>query len=91
MKIELSSSAFEKGANIPTKYTGDGKDVSPPVRWSDPPQGTKSFALICDDPDAPGGTWVHWVLFNLPGEHRQLEEAVQSWSETLGHRRCVPQ
>jgi Raf kinase inhibitor-like YbhB/YbcL family protein len=76
MKIELSSTAFAEGASIPKQYTGDGKDVSPPLRWSDPPQGTKSFALICDDPDAPRGTWVHWVLFNVPGDQRELPEAV---------------
>lgn len=76
MKIEMSSTAFGDGANIPKPYTGDGKDVSPPLRWSDPPPQTKSFALICDDPDAPRGIWVHWVLFNLPAEQRQLEEAV---------------
>jgi Raf kinase inhibitor-like YbhB/YbcL family protein len=75
MKIELTSTAFHDGERIPKAYTGDGKDVSPPLRWSEPPQGTKSFALICDDPDAPRGTWVHWVLFNLPAEQRQLEEA----------------
>jgi len=76
MKIELSSTAFDEEANIPKQCTGDGKNVSPPLRWSDPPPETKSFALICDDPDAPRGTWVHWVLFNLPAEKRQLEEAV---------------
>jgi Raf kinase inhibitor-like YbhB/YbcL family protein len=81
MKIELSSTAFGDGANIPKQYTGDGKDVSPPLRWSDPPPETKSFALICDDPDAPRGTWVHWVLFNLPAEERQLEEAVPAQKE----------
>ena len=76
MKIELSSTVFNEGASIPKQYTGDGKDISPPLRWSDPPPATKSFALICDDPDAPRGTWVHWVLFNLPGDQRDLEEAV---------------
>jgi Raf kinase inhibitor-like YbhB/YbcL family protein len=76
MKIELSSAAFGEGANIPKQYTGDGRDASPPLRWSDPPQGTTSFALIGDDPDAPRGTWVHWVLFNLPAEQRELQEAV---------------
>jgi Raf kinase inhibitor-like YbhB/YbcL family protein len=82
MKIELTSTAFGEGANIPKPYTGDGKDESPPLRWPDPPQGTKSFALICDDPDAPRGTWVHWVLFNLPADQRELEEAVPR-QETL--------
>jgi Raf kinase inhibitor-like YbhB/YbcL family protein len=82
MKIELNSTAFTEGANIPKQYTGDGKDVSPPLRWPEPPPGTKSFALICDDPDAPRGTWLHWVLFNLPADQRQLDEAVPA-QETL--------
>ena len=76
MSIELTSTAFQPGATIPKPYTGDGKDVSPPLQWGDPPANTKSFALICDDPDAPGGTWVHWVLFNLPAEARELAEGV---------------
>lgn len=76
MKIELSSTAFGQEANIPKEHTGDGKDISPPLRWSDPPQETRSFALICDDPDAPRGTWVHWVLFNLPVDQRELKEGV---------------
>jgi Raf kinase inhibitor-like YbhB/YbcL family protein len=74
MKIELTSTAFREGDTIPKQYTGDGKDVSPPLQWGEPPAGTKSFALICDDPDAPRGTWVHWVLFNLPAEQRELTE-----------------
>jgi Raf kinase inhibitor-like YbhB/YbcL family protein len=76
MKLDLSSTAFREGETIPKTYTGDGKDVSPPLRWSDPPQGTNGFALICDDPDAPRGTWVHWVLFNLPGDRRELAECL---------------
>jgi len=76
MSIELTSTAFQKGETIPKHYTGDGMDKSPPMRWSEPPKGTRSFALICDDPDAPGGTWVHWVLFNLPAQTRELEEGV---------------
>ena len=81
MKIELSSTAFSEGANIPKQYTEDGKDVSPPLRWSDSPPQTKSFALICDDPDAPRGTWVHWVIFNLPGSQHELEEGVPTQEE----------
>jgi Raf kinase inhibitor-like YbhB/YbcL family protein len=87
MKFELSSPAFGAGADIPKQYTGDGKDVSPPLRWAEPPQGTKSFALICDDPDAPRGTWVHWVLFNLPADRRQLEEGVPTDGELPGGAR----
>ena len=76
MPLELTSTAFAPGEPIPRKYTCDGEDISLPLRWSDPPQGTKSFALIADDPDAPVGTWVHWVLYNLPAETRTLPEAV---------------
>ncbi len=76
MDIRLTSPAFAEGERIPRKYTCDGEDVSPPLTWDNVPEGTKSFALICDDPDAPMGTWVHWVLFNLPPETRSLPEAV---------------
>jgi Raf kinase inhibitor-like YbhB/YbcL family protein len=76
MTIEVTSTAFQQGMIIPKQYTGDGVDQSPPLRWSEPPSGTKSIALICDDPDAPIGTWVHWVLFNLPTQSRELEEGV---------------
>ena len=74
MQINLSSTAFQEGETIPKQYTGDGKDVSPPLTWADPPDGTKSFVLICDDPDAPRGTWTHWVLYNLPADQRKLDE-----------------
>lgn len=70
----LRSPAFADGDSIPVKYTCDGKDVSPPLKWDNPPSGTRSFALICDDPDAPMGTWVHWVLFNIPANQRSLPE-----------------
>jgi Raf kinase inhibitor-like YbhB/YbcL family protein len=72
--FELTSPAFTQGNVIPTQYTCDGRDISPALAWGDPPEGTKSFALIMDDPDAPGGTWVHWVLFNIPPEARGLPE-----------------
>jgi Raf kinase inhibitor-like YbhB/YbcL family protein len=74
MSVELTSPAFREGDTIPKQYTGDGKDISPPLKWGEPPPQTKSFALICDDPDAPRGTWVHWVLFNLPADLRELPE-----------------
>jgi Raf kinase inhibitor-like YbhB/YbcL family protein len=76
-KMEIKSSAFKEGAMIPGKYTCDNIDISPPLEWSQFPDGTKTFALICDDPDAPMGTWVHWVLFNLPGNILELPENVQ--------------
>jgi Raf kinase inhibitor-like YbhB/YbcL family protein len=76
----LASPAFERGGMIPAKYTCDGDDVSPPLTWSDPPEGTESFALIMDDPDAvevAGKVWVHWLLYNLPGDARSLPEGIK--------------
>jgi Raf kinase inhibitor-like YbhB/YbcL family protein len=61
---------------IPRKYTCDDVDISPPLKWSNIPDGTKAFALICDDPDAPVGIWVHWVLFNLPSDINELSENI---------------
>ncbi len=66
MKIQLTSAAFADGQPIPVKYTADALDISPPLAWSNAPAGAKSFALIADDPDAPAGTWVHWVIYDLP-------------------------
>ena len=76
MAFELTSSAFQAGATIPRQHTCDGADTSPALAWSEPPPGTASFALVCDDPDAPVGTWVHWVLYELPASARQLPEGV---------------
>jgi Raf kinase inhibitor-like YbhB/YbcL family protein len=66
MALQITSSAFSEGEIIPKRYTCDGPDVSPDLAWNGVPEGTESLALICDDPDAPMGTWVHWVLFNIP-------------------------
>ena len=66
MALQITSSAFLEGEMIPTQYSCDGPDVSPDLSWSGIPEGAQSLALICDDPDAPMGTWVHWVLFNIP-------------------------
>jgi Raf kinase inhibitor-like YbhB/YbcL family protein len=79
--MQLTSSAFGESENIPKRYTDDGENVSPPLRWSGAPDGTKSFALICDDPDAPRGTWVHWVLYNLPADKNELAESVPAREE----------
>jgi Raf kinase inhibitor-like YbhB/YbcL family protein len=76
MGILLTSSAFADGSPIPTQHTCDGVDASPPLKWIGPPAGTKSFALICDDPDAPAGVWVHWVLYNIPATVVELPEGV---------------
>lgn len=72
--MELKSPAFEEGGMIPKKHTCDGEDTSPPLKWASVANGTKTLALICDDPDAPRGTWVHWVIFNIPGDTRDLAE-----------------
>jgi len=74
--MKITSSAFEEGSLIPRKYTCDGADISPPLQWSSVPDGAKVFAIICDDPDAPMGTWVHWVIYNLPATLNELSENV---------------
>jgi len=76
MALQLSTTAFPAGGTIPKKFTCDGADVSPALSWTDTPAGTQSFALIVDDPDAPGRVWVHWVLYNLPGATQKLPEGV---------------
>jgi Raf kinase inhibitor-like YbhB/YbcL family protein len=78
MAFELTSTAFAQEEPVPAKYSCDGDNVSPPLQWSDPPDGTQSFALIMDDPDAPVGTWIHWVLYDLPADARDLPEAIPS-------------
>ena len=81
--LELSSDAFDAGGRIPARFTGQGEDISPALAWSGAPEGTKSFALIMDDPDAPMGTWVHWVIYNIPGSSTGLGEDVPL-DEVLG-------
>jgi Raf kinase inhibitor-like YbhB/YbcL family protein len=73
-KLVVTSAMFKPGRPIPVKYTCQGEDVSPPLKWAGAPAETKSFAVICDDPDAPGGTWVHWVIYNLPSDAPVLSE-----------------
>ena len=74
MSLQLTSDAFVNGQSIPAKYSCIGKNISPALTWNEPPAHTQSFALIVDDPDAPGRTWVHWVLFNIPANTRTLQE-----------------
>ncbi|MEE8360084.1 MAG: YbhB/YbcL family Raf kinase inhibitor-like protein [Candidatus Omnitrophota bacterium] len=76
MALELKSPDFKNGAPIPAKYTCKGKDISPPLVWSDIPEGAKSIALICDDPDAPSMTWVHWVVYNIPTDTKGFQEGL---------------
>lgn len=76
--MKLESNAFSAGGMIPPKYTCDGGEVSPDLRWDEPPVGTQSLVLIVDDPDAPGQTFIHWLLYDLPPETRQLPEGVDT-------------
>lgn len=76
MPIEITSPAFEDAGMIPYKYTCDGQNVSPPLKWHGIPQEAKSIAIICDDPDAPMGTWVHWVTWNIPVNSDGLAENI---------------
>jgi Raf kinase inhibitor-like YbhB/YbcL family protein len=99
--MKLTSSAFTDGGTLPSTYTCDGKSISPPIQWQDAPANTKSFALIYDDPDAPAGTWVHWVLYNLPTTTNSLAEnattlppgtkvGINSWPEAKYGAPCPP-
>ncbi|TKS58418.1 MAG: hypothetical protein EWM72_02957 [Nitrospira sp.] len=83
MAFELSSSAFKDSDPIPRRHTCEGEDLSPPLHWDVPPAATKSFVLIADDPDAPVGTWVHWVLYNLPLDLRGLSEGIPAKEQVL--------
>ena len=74
MSFEISSPAFANGQPIPSDFSCDGRDISPALTWTKPPADTQSFALIMDDPDAPIGTWVHWIVFNIPASTRNLKE-----------------
>jgi len=80
MSFQLTIEAFADGAEIPSRFTCDGDDISPPLRWSGEPAGTKSFALIMDDPDAPGGTWNHWLLWDIPADVHTFPEGSPHFS-----------
>ncbi len=82
--MKLTSSAFTEGSMLPKQYTCDGDDISPPLAWSGTPAGTEAFALICDDPDAPVGTWVHWVAFNLPASASSMPEGIRTEKDLPG-------
>jgi Raf kinase inhibitor-like YbhB/YbcL family protein len=72
MAFNLTSTAFEFGASIPDKHSCKGEDIPPPLRWDEAPKGTVSFALILEDPDAPGGTFLHWLIYNIPANISEL-------------------
>ena len=76
--LKVLSSSFENGELMPGKYTCEGENVSPEIRWEELPEGVNSIALICDDPDAPSGDFVHWVVFNIPPKLNGLPEAIST-------------
>ncbi len=78
MPFRLATPAFSQGGAIPVKYTCSGADVSPPLQWTAPPAGAKSLALVVDDPDAPSGTWIHWLLYNIPARAGGLREGLST-------------
>ena len=81
MSFQIATSAFASGGAIPKKFTCDGPDISPALSWRGSPAETQSFALIADDPDAPGGTWVHWVLYDVPANIHELQEGMPKREE----------
>lgn len=89
MALTLTSSAFADGERIPARYTCEGEDVSPPLAWSGAPDGTLSFALLCDDPDAPAGTWRHWAVFDLPADATRLDESYPTDTQVGPTRQAV--
>ncbi len=84
MTLALKSTAFEAGGTIPVEYTCDGANISPPLSWEGVPAQTRSLALIMDDPDAPAGTWVHWLLYNIPPQVTELAEALSDARQLPG-------
>ncbi|MFA3784166.1 YbhB/YbcL family Raf kinase inhibitor-like protein [Melioribacteraceae bacterium 4301-Me] len=83
MKFQITSTAFKYGELIPVKYTCDGINISPPLKWEGVPTGTKSLALICDDPDAPIGDWVHWVIYFISPTLTELREGIPKGKEPI--------
>lgn len=102
--MKFFSPAFAPAENIPVKYTCDGEDISPPLQWAELPEGVKTLALICDDPDAPSGVWDHWLMFNITPDRIGLEEntpkqfdpfrgvghGLNSWNNTFYNGPCPP-
>src|SRR5579872_2361998 len=83
--LRVTSKAFENGGTIPSKYTCDGADISPPIKWEGVPSEAKSLALICDDPDAPAGTWVHWVIYNIQPDRKSLPEKISKARDIIAN------
>lgn len=89
MALQLTSPAFEQGGTIPQKYTCDGQNVSPPLRWRGMPDGTRSLVLLCNDPDAPGGLFRHWAAYDIPPEWIELQEGYGPESLAEGFKQAV--
>lgn len=89
MPLSLVSSAFKQGEQISQRYTCDGENVSPPFTWSDAPEGTGSFLLVCDDPDAPGGVFHHWAAYDIPSEWSGLKEGYGPETLEPGFRQAI--
>jgi Raf kinase inhibitor-like YbhB/YbcL family protein len=87
--MQFKSSAFADGHPIPRRFTCDGEDLAPPLAWSDAPPGTRSFVLICDDPDAPAGTWHHWTAYDIPGDRAELEEGADRHAGKNGFKQTA--
>lgn len=87
--MQLRSAAFPDGSAIPRRYTCDGEDLSPPLQWNEPPEDTRSFALLCDDPDAPSGVWHHWAAYDLPAALRSLAEGAAQHAEQHGLKQAI--
>jgi Raf kinase inhibitor-like YbhB/YbcL family protein len=85
-RLEVTSTAFGDGERIPVRFTADGENVSPPLRWGDPPAGTRGLAIVCEDPDAPSGLFVHWTAWNIPANRRELTAGVAPSAEVSGMR-----
>jgi len=87
--MRLRSSAFADGSAIPRRFTCDGENISPPLDWSDVPAGTRSYALLCDDPDAPGGTWHHWAAYDVAGTQTALPPNAGNDAAKLGFKQAI--
>lgn len=98
--MKLLSNAFADGTAIPQRFTCDGENLSPPLQWSGAPEGTRSYVLLCDDPDAPSGTWHHWAVYDIPpsqsgladgaAQHAKLKQAVNDFRKAGYGGPCPP-
>lgn len=87
--MRLSSSAISNGGTVPRRFTCDGEDLSPPLDWSEPPAETRSFVLLCDDPDAPGGVFHHWAIYDIPASRTELAQGADHTADKEGFKRAT--